>query len=296
METKHGENKMTRDEYLEALLPAARQATTHFVGTERERRARAMLDECTDSELLVMYNKQVVSGSIKPHTPALTHEQVERERLRGQQELLKLREDYAEKLAIRRAEEDADRILFQRAAYEADAPVRKQALIRAREVIKNAQAALRNFALNEANVNVILSALGTDLSVYEISQAIDSHAVSLTPPTSEEQEAWRLADIERHNRELQELSIPELKRRVREERSVNVAAASEKQNREALEAQQQRDQDYGGYPPLPTHTPEGQPIDAQFLKKMCNTDLPRYKFYLKKYSASALTARLQGRQ
>ena len=109
METKHGENKMTRDEYLEALLPAARQATTHFVGTERERRARAMLDECTDSELLVMYNKQVVSGSIKPHTPALTHEQVERERLRGQQELLKLREDYAEKLAIRRAEEDAER-------------------------------------------------------------------------------------------------------------------------------------------------------------------------------------------
>jgi hypothetical protein len=226
----------------------------------------------------------------------LTHEQVERERLRGEQELNKLREHYRDKAAARQAEVDADRWEFQRQQEEAYRPQRQRDLAKARQIIVESQLVLRSYSLNEANISLLLSVIDPpNMSLYAISQAIDSHAVSLTPPTSEEQEAWRLADIEQHNRELQELSIPELKRRVRE-RSVNVAAASEKQNREALEAQQQRDQDHGGYPPLPTHTPEGQPIDAQFLKKMCNTDLPRYKFYLKKYSASALTARLQGRQ
>src|SRR6202034_4161419 len=110
-------------------------------------------------------------------------------------------------------------------------------LAKARRIIVESQLVLRSYSLNEANISLLLSVIDpANMSQYAISQAIDSHAVSLTPPTSEEQEAWRLADIERHNRELQECSIPELKRRVREERSVNVAAASEKQNREALEA------------------------------------------------------------
>jgi hypothetical protein len=75
---------------------------------------------------------------------------------------------------------------------------------------------------------------------------------------------------------------------------VNVAAASEKQNREALEAQQQRDQDHGGYPPLPTHDQTGAVLDAQWLKRCCNLDTPKYKFLLRRYGAAQLTARLRG--
>ena len=294
METKHGENKMTRDEYLEALLPAARQTITHFVGAERERRARAMLDECTDSELSLMYAKQVANGSIKPQTPAVTHFHVEEERIKGEQELDQLREHYRDNAAARLADMDADRWLFQQQQEEAYRPQRQKELVKARQIIIESQAILRSYSLNEANISLLLSVIDpANMSLYAISQAIDSHAVSLTPPTSEEQEAWRLADIEQHNRELQELSIPELKRRVRE-RSVNVAAASERQNREALEAQQKRDADSGEFPRLPTHDQTGAVLDARYLKTLCNTDIGKYKFWLKKYGAAQLTARLQG--
>ena len=225
----------------------------------------------------------------------MTHAQVEEERIKGERELDQLREHYRDRAATRQAEMNADRWEFQRQQEEAYRPQRQKELVKARQIIIESQAILRNYSLNDANISLLLSVIDpANMSLYAISQAIDSHAVSLTPPTSEEQEAWRLADIEQQNRELQELSIPELKRRVREERGANIAVTSEKQNRESLEAQQQRDQDYGEFPKLPTHDQTGAVLDAQWLKRCCNLDTPKYKFMLKKYGAAQLTARLRG--
>jgi len=283
---------MTRNEYIQALLPGVRESIVHFVGAERERRARAMLDQYSTSELSLLYSKQVAGGSIKPPTPAVNVADIEAARSQGAAELEALREQHRERLSAQRAERAADRILFQRQQEEATRPQRQEELVRARQVIAEAQLVLRNFALNEANISLLLSVIDpTNISLHAISQAIASNAVTLSPATAEEHERFRLADIESHNQRLLSMNPAELKAEVRRESGERATHHHEQESNRVLAAQQKADS-YVGYPEMPLVNSDGVKLDSRFFRRATAATI---RVYIRRYGNAQITNAIRNR-
>jgi hypothetical protein len=142
-------------------------------------------------------------------------------------------------------------------AWESADPIkRKQAaaaqLERDHQTFAEAAKTIRTFGVNEANLNVTRSVLGSGFTVYAIQQALLSNALQLSPPTQSEREEWLADDIERHNQELLQANPEQLKARVREEAEQRRAVDQQAEAEKALEAAQARDAARGGFPPLPT--------------------------------------------
>ncbi len=85
-----------------------------------------------------------------------------------------------------------------------------------RETFKEAARSLQSFALNEANFSVLRSTLGPNFTAYSIQQALASNALSLSPPTQQELDAWTREAIEAHNAALKSADLPTLRRLTRE--------------------------------------------------------------------------------
>jgi hypothetical protein len=286
---------MTRDKYLEALLPGVRESIVHFVGAERERRARAMLEQYTTNELAIMYSKQVAARAIKPPTPAVTHAEVEKgERIKGERERQKLRDQHEMNQALDAEARIMEVEKFRKQQFEQQAPQRAAQLAEDKQTFIKAYNRLRSFTNNEANWNLVISTLGSGFSVYDLEQAILSNAIQLSKPTQDEHDNWTRQDVAHRNAELKAMDIPTLKKELLREQTANRVAATQREENGMLEEMRLRDLQMN-LPPLPTHDQNGHVIDATYLKRLCNTDLPKYKHWLRRFGGYALTLRLQGR-
>jgi hypothetical protein len=148
---------------------------------------------------------------------------------------------------------------------------------------------IRTFGVNEANLNVTRSVLGSGFSVYAIQQALESNALQLSPPTQSEREEWVAEDIERHNQELLQANPEQLKARVRQEAEQRRAVQQAEAECQQLVAAKECDSHFG-YQELP-ETWQGRPLDAAFIR---TCDVPTQKLLARKFGNAALTARLRG--
>jgi hypothetical protein len=218
---------------------------------------------------------------------------VEAARLQGEAELETLREQHREKLAVRHAEQDADWLLFQRQKSEAEAPQRAAQQQADKKTFLDGHNTLRSFSNNKANWNVVSSTLGPGFRVYDLEQALVSNAIQLSKPGQAEIDQWAQDDVERHNKRLLSMSVPELKQEMLREQTASRAASSQREENQLLEEMRQRDVQMN-YPPLPSHH-NGVEVNSAFLKRLCNTEIGKYRFWLKKFGGYQLSCRLMGR-
>jgi hypothetical protein len=184
--------------------------------------------------------------------------------------------------------------LHQRQKEQAEAPQRAAQVVRDKKVFLEAYQTLRSFKNDAANWNIVSSTLGPGFTVYDVQQAVASNAIQLSKPGQAEIDQWAQDDIERHNERLLSMSVPELKQEMVREQTASRAASSGREENQMLEEMRVRDAQMR-LPPLPSVDQNGKPIDSRYLKTLCNTDIGKYKFWLKKYGGYALTLRLQGR-
>jgi hypothetical protein len=142
-----------------------------------------------------------------------------------------------------------------------------------------------NLSLAEANFRLLFDAGLLD-SEFTADQAVASNAVTLAQATPQEAAKFHQERVDDYNEALLKADLKELRARVRQEaeqaRVVNAQAEADK----ALAAAQTRDAARGGFPPLP---PE---ITSEVIRKATPDQI---KFWIKKYSNSNVTARLQNR-
>jgi hypothetical protein len=281
---------MTRDEYLEALLPAARQTITHFVGAERERRAKAMLDECTDNELSLMYAKQVASGSIKPKTPAMTDAYVEAVRLQGEAELEALREQHRDKAAAQMAEQAADYWAFQQQVEPQRKLEAEAVLARDRAAFDDAAKILRSFSRNQANFNLCRQVLGDgNLSVHLIGEGVASGLLQLSKITQTELDEYRVDDVKAANRRLLDMDPLELRAEMIREQQRRAFITHEQETKRIAEAERNADS-HMDYAELPQQLPDGTKLDSLFFRKAKTETL---KFYIRKFGPYQVSDRIR---
>jgi hypothetical protein len=137
----------------------------------------------------------------------------------------------------------------------------------------------------EANFRLLFDAGLLD-SEFTADQAVASNTVTLAQATPQEAAKFHQERVDDYNEALLKADPNELRARVRQEveqaRVVNAQAEADK----ALAAAQARDATRGGFPPLP---PE---ITSEVIRKATPDQI---KFWIKKYSNSNVTARLQNR-
>lgn len=284
---------MTRQEFINVLLPLIIQD-----GADRATADR-IVEMKTTSELGLLYARFVREGRIKLPTPTVTQADADQAARHAAQQLETIRDQHAEALSRARAERNADAILFKHRQDMDREPQRQTeaaaSLARDRAAFDQAAKQLRSFARNDANFHLCRRVLGGgNVSVQLISEGIASGALQLSKITQTELDEYRAADVEQRNRRLLDMPIHELKREVRREQAENRATASQRESNELLEEMRVRDLQVN-LPPLPTHDQSGVLIDANYLKKLCNIDLPKYKHWLRRFGGYALTLRLQGR-
>jgi hypothetical protein len=229
---------MNRTELAKILLPMIARVECINVKT-----AERVIEEKTTNELSLLYNKYLNEGHFQRPAPPVTAADVQAERERGEAALANLRDRHAEALSRKRAERNADALIFQRQQYEADSPRRQQELAKAQQAIVDAHATLRTFALNDANISLLLSVIDpANVSAHTISQAIASDAVNLAPPTAAEKAQWAQDDIAAHNARLCGLNPLELRVELKKEQAANRAAQGQREENLMLEEMRLRDQ------------------------------------------------------
>jgi hypothetical protein len=224
----------------------------------------------------------------------LSHQQVEAEKLKGEREIQKMRDEFELDQAIKQEAHIMDYEKFIKAQFEQDAPKRAAQEQADKRTFLDGYNTLRSFSNNMANWNVVHSTLGPGFRVYDLEQALASNAISLSKPSQAEIDSWANQDIARRNAELKAMDIPTLKKEMLREQAENRAATNQREENALLEDMRQRDAQLN-LPPLPTHDQNGVEISAAYLKRLLNTDMARYKYFLKRWGGYAMTLRLQGR-
>jgi hypothetical protein len=179
-------------------------------------------------------------------------------------------------------EREPQRLAEQKALLEAD---RKTFQVAARN--------LQSFSLIEANFSLIRSTLGPGFSEYDIQQAIQANAISLSPPTEEEMIEWTRLAIEAHNLKLLNSDLPTLRKLTREAGARGPAPAPPD---ETQKARAEERNDGFAYPPLPDELLiEGRQelLDSRYLKR-CPREV--FKFLLKRYGSQQITEALNTRK
>lgn len=191
----------------------------------------------------------------------------------------------------------AESLTWQNADVMDPKRIKQAAIAQAEADRKIFEKVCRNHGLStcEANFQVLHDLLQDDFSEYSAGQVIASQAVSLVPASSAEiQQRTQQAAKERQDYLINRATPEELR--------AAAHAETEHRRQEARRAEQERqiaerakvDAAYG-YPPLPEiHQPSGEPIDATWLNRISNTNLPLFKALLIKHGNFALTQRLRG--
>jgi hypothetical protein len=146
-----------------------------------------------------------------------------------------------------------------------------------------------HIGFNEANFGIIRSTLGENFSIYQVSQAISSGAVRVSPATRQEIAQWAAEAIEQHNEYLQTANTDTLRALARKEGADTRAAAAQQQTDRQFEAARVRDAGIG-FPELP-HEFRGQKLDANLIRR---ADVSTLKFLRQRFGTAAVDARLRG--
>ncbi len=160
-----------------------------------------------------------------------------------------------------------------------------------RATFNNTAQTLRSFGLNEANFGVIRSTLGPNFTTYSIQQALAANALSLSPPTQQEQDEWTRQDIKAHNQRLLNMDVPTLRKLAREAGARGQAAPppDEIQRVRWIENQDR------SYPPLPDEiriNDREELIDASYIKRCSKETL---RALIKKYGPDQVNEALRTR-
>jgi hypothetical protein len=156
----------------------------------------------------------------------------------------------------------------------------------------NAFARENGFSEVTANFSSACSVLGSGFNQYQLAQAVQSNALVLAPASPAELQQFRVeAQQQRHEYLVNRASPEELRTAARQESEQRRAEAKQADTQRQIDARARIDQTQG-YTPLPETTSEGVKIDAAYLKNLA-TDV--YRSFLRKYGATEITARLNGR-
>lgn len=161
----------------------------------------------------------------------------------------------------------------------------KKRLAQDQGTLAQAARTLRSFGVNEANLTVVRSVIGSGFTVYAIQQALASNALQLSGPSQSELDQWAEEDIEAHNQRLLQADPTTLRLLARQESADKRVQEQAQRVNEQFEATKRRDEAIG-YPQLPSEITKDQ---------IRNAPTDKLKLWIKKYGNANVTARLQGR-
>ena len=142
------------------------------------------------------------------------------------------------------------------------------------------------YAANDANFDLLKSALGSGFTQRDIENVIAMNQVSLASPTQSEIDQWKAEDREQRKDFLINHATPEQLRAAAREESADRRALEEQQRiNDAYKTAKQRDS-ATGFPPLPPELTREQ---------IRNAPVERLRFWIKKFGNANVNARLQGR-
>jgi hypothetical protein len=158
----------------------------------------------------------------------------------------------------------------------------------------NSFARENGFSEVEANFHLAKSVLGDGLSKYKLAQAVQSNALQLAPASSDELARFSQEAAEARQDFLINQATPqELVTAARQETLERRVQFQREEDQRQVAAREQMDAGQG-FVPLPEFNGDGQKIDAAYLNRISNVNLPLFKALMRKHGASALTKRLRG--
>jgi hypothetical protein len=282
---------MTRQQLINVVLPLIIQDTKDRATADR------IIEMKTTSELGILYARFIREGRVQPPTPAVTHAEVEAERIKGEQELQRLRDELEmdQALAVEARIMEAEK--FRKQQYLDQEPQRKAeaeaVLARDRAAFGDAAKLLCSFTPNsEANFNLCRQVLGEgNVSIHLISEGIASGALQLSQITQTELNEYRAEDVSRRNADLKAMDIPTLKAEVRRESTERAKHHHEQETDRVLAAQQQADS-YVGFPEMPLVNSDGVKLDSLFFRRATAATI---RVYLRRYGNAQITNAIRNR-
>ena len=148
---------------------------------------------------------------------------------------------------------------------------------------------------NTAALNLLREKFGAGFDHVQIEQALQSGLINLGPASDEALAEWAQEDEEQRQDWLVNQASPaELRAAAQVETEQRRQEFQRAEQERSLAERAKADAAYG-YPPLPEiHVPTGERIDAAWLNRISNTNLPLFKALLIKHGNFALTQRLRG--
>jgi hypothetical protein len=203
-----------------------------------------------------------------------------------------------EELIRIQAEREGDRILHQLHMQQAREPQRKAEDKRQlAEDRKTFLEACRQYHIGstDANFSLIRTTLGPRLSVYEIGQAVRSGTLHLSPATQSELQQYRQEAAEQRQQFLRNADPETLRGIVRSEAEQRRIQFQREEDQRQLAARQAKDEAYG-FPLLPEiNASTGEKLNSAYFIRLSNTDLQKFKNYIRYYGASQITRALRER-
>lgn len=279
---------MDRQTLIKKLSPAIEKAT----GKTADQVARD-LASASIQELEAMLNRQIQRGLITPE-PEPTAPLVDQAAI--QKDI-----DDLERILI--AREGQRRELVQREAQHAeflaeqsvrDEPKKAQQLKYDRNVFLQF---CKDYGISfcDANFNLAHQTLQDDFSKYSLAQAARDGRLDMAKATQAELNEWAREAAERREHFLRNQASPEeLRATARQESELRRQEAVKQEDQRQLSIREQKDAAFG-FPPLPEFAADGTKLDSKFFVRISNSDLGRFRNFVKKYGGSAITQALRQR-
>jgi hypothetical protein len=160
----------------------------------------------------------------------------------------------------------------------------------------NAFARENGFSEVEANFRLAKSVLEDGFSKYTLLQAVRSNALTLAVASPTELSRYsREAAEARQDFLINQATPQQLAQAARQESEQRRIEFQRAEAERQIAARETMDAAYG-FPLLPEFNAEGTKIDASYLNRISNTNLPLFKALIRKHGAAALTRRLRGIQ
>jgi hypothetical protein len=193
------------------------------------------------------------------------------------------------------AEAEAKKTVAWLALQESRKPQFEQQQEADRKTFADAARELRSFGQIEANFNLIRQVLGSGFSVSDIRKAVAAGTVQLSPVTQQELNTWTREDIEARNSYLANADVQTLRMEAKKEAELNRATATRQEANNQLQASLQRNQ-AARFPPLPEVSHTGEALNGAFFVRLSNTDIGKFKDFIKRYGAAQVTQAIRNRK
>lgn len=166
-----------------------------------------------------------------------------------------------------------------------------------REIFEQAARDTEAFSINDANFNLLRERY-SPLDAYQIKLVAEAGLLLglVSPPTEEEIKTWRREKAEaRKDYLINHASPSELRATARQEAEQRRIEHVRAEDARQVAAREQKDKDFG-FPPLPeTNQVTGEKLTSAYFIKLSNTDIGKFRNYIRVYGASQITKALRER-